>query len=312
MIRDDLTGKLVGTVRADSRQIAVKRASAVIRKRGFRSRFVVIRKAIATRDGRWLSRETCESMHESGHALVGIDLGLRVSHVTLADEHHDGAGGTCEIEIAKWLHRYLRGGRPMHEPREPWRRTLLRSLIVQSTAGRAAERRLLGRRPPHNFWPAVRGSDSSDAAACAKLLGLRGKRIKPFVRACERDADAILERRWVEVVRLAAHVEARWRQRVGSKDIDRIVKGGEATAAKRRAKSPYPCDARRGSTSARGGRLTNGSNGSRGGRFDRARCADRDRKLSADRRRASLTNCYELHGSRTAVTPSERQVPSYT
>jgi hypothetical protein len=223
MIREDSTGKLVGKVRAESREIAVERAGAVIQKCGSRSRFVSIRKCIATRDGRRLTRETCESVHEAGHAVCALELGITVTHVTLADEHHDGAGGICEIVIPAWLHGHLRGGRPTKEPREPWRRALLRSVIVQSTAGRAAERRLLGRRPPHNFWPAERGSDSADADACARLLGFRGKKVKAFVRVCEREADAILERRWPEVMALAARVEARWRRRVSRMELARII-----------------------------------------------------------------------------------------
>ena len=109
----------------------------------------------------------------------------------------------------------------------------MRSLIIQSTAGRMAERRLLGgRRTPHNFWPEAPRSDSGDAAACARLLGVHGRRIRPFVAKLAREADAIIERRWLEVVAVATHLEASWaRRRIGRKDIDRIIAEARAAGA---------------------------------------------------------------------------------
>jgi hypothetical protein len=170
---------------------------------------LVVRKAHAARDGTWVSRETVEAVHEAANAIVAIDLGLGVESVTLCDEHGDGAGGVCEVPVPRWLLRFSRAPksrlRPIttrgREQRDPERRSLLRHYIVQGVAGRVAERRLVRRSPARDDGP---GTDAHDAMLCAELLGVRGRRIKPFVASLEKEAEVILERRRAEVVLLGA------------------------------------------------------------------------------------------------------------
>jgi hypothetical protein len=114
------------------------------------------------------------------------------------------------------------------------RRVLLRQYIVQGVAGYAAERRLVQRPPPRDDSP---GTDAHDAIVCARLLGFRGARVTAFISEMERDADAILDRRWREVICLAMRLETRWvLRRIGANELDAII--AEARRASPPPRSP--------------------------------------------------------------------------
>jgi hypothetical protein len=199
-----------------------------MRKSAFTLGDIVVKKALLTHDGAWMSRESVEAVHESGHAIAALELGIGVNHVTLVNEYGDGAGGECEVAAPDWLVAYLRGTRPTrgHEQHDQKRRELLRRYAIQSVAGCVAERRLVRRPPPRATG---QGSDAHDALTCARLLGFRGARAAAFARTLEEEAAGILARRWDEVIRLAQHVEARWAmRRVGPEDLAAIIKEARA------------------------------------------------------------------------------------
>jgi hypothetical protein len=223
------TGVYVGTVRAHTPRLAGDRGELLMEKSGLILGEIDIKKAFTTHRGGWLSRESTEALHEAGHAIAAVELGVRVNHVTLVNEYGDGAGGECEVDAPDWLVAYLRGKRPTrgHEQHDPKRRELLRRYAIQSVAGIVAERRLV-RRPPAKAT-GRHGSDEHDALICARLLGFRGTRATAFVLSMEKEADAILARRWPEVINLAQHVETRWMlRRVGPDDLAAIIKEARA------------------------------------------------------------------------------------
>lgn len=195
------------------------------------------------RRGRRVSPERCQAVHEAGHAIVALELRIRVLTVTIVDVSDDGGGGSCDVGVSGWFAPYVFHRRPPRVQRDPRRRELLERYIVQGVAGYVAERLLVGR-PAHHFWHdedvdknADVGSDAAQACVCARLLGVRRDRIRPFVASFERRAEEILERRWREVEALADELEERWREvkaitremktRYGRSGVDGAVDGAE-------------------------------------------------------------------------------------
>lgn len=205
----------------------------------------VIRKPrqLFDRRGRRVSHARCQAVHESGHAIVALELRIRVLNASIVDVSDDGAGGSCGIVVADWFAPYVLHRRPPRVQRDPRRRELLGRYIAQGVAGYVAERILVSR-SPHNFWHdedvdknADIGSDAAQACVCARLLGVRRDHIRPFVASFEPQAREILERRWHEVEALADELEKRWREvkaitremkvRFKRRGIDGAVDGGE-------------------------------------------------------------------------------------
>jgi hypothetical protein len=188
-------------------------------------------------NGRPVPRKYCEAIHEAGHTIVALALRIHVQHVSLVDDERDGAGGSCVVTMPAWLSPYLLPSklthkrRPAAEQHGPQRRALLGRFLAQGRAGYVAERMLVGI-APHPFWHREEASDTdSDAAqsrVMARLLGVRGVSIRPFVESFDPRARAILEQRWHEVVSLAHELDERFRRRrVDGREVRHIIAGSK-------------------------------------------------------------------------------------
>jgi hypothetical protein len=147
------------------------------------------------RTGHPVSRKCCEAIHEAGHTIAALDLKIRVLYVTLVDESGDGAGGCCEVIPPRWLIGYFHGRKRTRELFDPYERRVVRAFLIQGRAGYLAERELV-ELPPHPFWIQKDDTDAAQTRVCARLLGVRGRKIKPFVETFDDDVQEILVRRW--------------------------------------------------------------------------------------------------------------------
>ncbi|MBV9946194.1 MAG: hypothetical protein JOZ69_05040 [Myxococcales bacterium] len=137
---------------------------------------------LTDRRGRRILPPRLHATHEAAHAISAVALRIPLTAVTMADAAGDGGGGSAIITVPHFLLPYLLHRKPPREIHAPARRREIARHLVQTVAGFAGERELVraGRLP--EMWSfSEPGSDAEHAAILARLLGARGRNVRPFV-----------------------------------------------------------------------------------------------------------------------------------
>lgn len=191
-----------------------------------------MKRRLYDRRGRVVSTKQSEAFHEAGHAVAARALRITVFSATIVDPG-DAGGGAVVTDHPRWVYSYLIGRLKPRVQHDERRRATVEKYIVQSLAGRVAERMLLrGGHPPKNW----RGNDDAvHAHILARLLGVpRGKTIRTFVEGFAPRTRELLEREWPAVEALAHELAGRYaRAFIDGDDVDRIL--ARARVTRRRA-----------------------------------------------------------------------------
>lgn len=167
------------------------------------------------RTGKPVGEAVVVSVHEAGHAVVALALGVPMSRAALEEDPGDGwfehqydpdlAFLTSWVNLARAAREHG-GGCVARPPRmTAARRELVRRILIVSAAGHAAESRLLGGAASQRWGD--RYLDRADVLAAAALLPTHERR--RVIAACRVEARRQVEEHWPRIDAAARRLRQR-------------------------------------------------------------------------------------------------------